>query len=620
MGVARWTLAVVVLIGAYSLISTFTPVFEGGGEGWEIQRFDVAVTVPADGYVEVTETIAVDFGSLERHGIFRDIPYLYALPDDEDRVRETRVIIRNVTDEAGAILPYQETPLGAYWRLRIGSADVLVTGRQTYVIRYEVRGALNPFDRHDELYWNVTGDRWPVPINASSATVDLEAGSITRASCYQGPAGSTEPCALPALSGTRASFRAGRALQPGEGWTIAVAFPKGAIEVPPLEYGPTPSTPSQPLDVGVRPLYLFVSAGLIAFALLKSLVIWLRFGRDRPAETDEEAPAVVEFEPPADLRPAEMAFLLNGRTSDDDVSTTIVDLAARGYISIATIDPGDDYEIVFKNIDDRLRDYEETLLDALFKEQPDRVAVSMLRSQKFYRSVATVRKQIGKRCQKLGYFLGDPEKVRERYSTRGWALIGFAVVGVIALAISLSIVGPLSAAVGEGPLNAVLGLMVVAGALAVGGVISIIFARWMPARTPKGHAAYRRVLGFRRFMEVADRSRQEFYERKGIFERYLPYAMVFGMVDRWAQVFEELGIPVVEPSYFAGVSGDAFHVAAFGSAMSSFGSSVVSAGSPPPSTSGGSGGSGFSSSSSSSSSFGGGSSGGGSGGGGGGSW
>jgi len=40
--------------------------------GWKITDFKSAVTIQDDGYVRVQETIRVDFGALERHGIFRD--------------------------------------------------------------------------------------------------------------------------------------------------------------------------------------------------------------------------------------------------------------------------------------------------------------------------------------------------------------------------------------------------------------------------------------------------------------------------------------------------------------------------------------------------------------------
>ena len=51
---------------------------------------------------------------------------------------------------------------------------------------------------------------------------------------------------------------------------------------------------------------------------------------------------------------------------------------------------------------------------------------------------------------------------------------------------------------------------------------------------------YRRCLGFREYMTVAETDRQKFYEEENIFEKYLPYAIVYDCVDKWAKAFEGL--------------------------------------------------------------------------------
>jgi uncharacterized membrane protein len=127
----------------------------------------------------------------------------------------------------------------------------------------------------------------------------------------------------------------------------------------------------------------------------------------------------------------------------------------------------------------------------------------------------------------------------------------------------------------------------------------------MPRRTGPGREVYRRILGFREYMTVAETDRQRFNEEAGIFQEYLPYSIVLGCVDRWAKVFEDLGLQPETSGWY--VSSHAFAPIAFSHSLQSFSSSMSSA---IASTPGGSGGSGFS----------GGSSGGGGGGGGGGSW
>ena len=50
------------------------------------------------------------------------------------------------------------------------------------------------------------------------------------------------------------------------------------------------------------------------------------------------------------------------------------------------------------------------------------------------------------------------------------------------------------------------------------------------------------VRGFRELFAAGEGERQEFLEQKGIFSRYLPYAIVFGMADQWARRFQALGL------------------------------------------------------------------------------
>jgi uncharacterized membrane protein len=136
------------------------------------------------------------------------------------------------------------------------------------------------------------------------------------------------------------------------------------------------------------------------------------------------------------------------------------------------------------------------------------------------------------------------------------------------------------------------------------GLLVAIGAHAMPRRTPKGTGLVRRVHGFRTVIATAETHISRWAEQENVFTRYLPYAIVFGLTDKWAKAFAGLATPPDTTWY---VSSRPFVYADFGHAMGGF--STVAAGTVA-STPGGSGGSGF----------GGGGAGGGGGGGGGGSW
>ena len=141
--------------------------------------------------------------------------------------------------------------------------------------------------------------------------------------------------------------------------------------------------------------------------------------------------------------------------------------------------------------------------------------------------------------------------------------------------------------------------------VAVFGLLLTVFAGAMPRRTAAGRQVLHRVLGFEKYVKTAETSQLAFAERANIFSAYLPYAIAFRAVDKWARAFKDLDLPAATTGWYVGSS--PFNVNTLTSQLSSFSTSTSSA---LASTPGGSGGSGFS----------GGSSGGGGGGGGGGSW
>src|SRR4029453_12748533 len=149
----------------------------------------------------------------------------------------------------------------------------------------------------------------------------------------------------------------------------------------------------------------------------------------------------------------------------------------------------------------------------------------------------------------------------------------------------------------------------------IAGLVLLFVAPRMPARTAKGTAALAQARGFREYLVTAEANQIRFEEGEDIFSRYLPFAIVFGVTERWAKVFQDLaasGAAVATPAWYVGSSyaqAGVFNYLAFGSAMNTF--STETCGSIAASTPSSSGSSGFG---------GGGFSGGGGGGGGGGSW
>ncbi|MCP5024671.1 MAG: DUF2207 domain-containing protein [Actinomycetia bacterium] len=609
-----------------------------------IRSFDAVYEVADDGSVVVTETIVYDFGFSQRRGIFRDIVVSQSYDGTYDRLYPFTLI--EVTGSSGTPTDVKLEQVDDIQRIRIGNPDIDITGAHTYVITYRLEGVLNEPDG-PELFWNAIAD-WPVPIVDARVTVT---GPVAEdATCFAGTVGSGAAC-----GGISSQDGLVRFEQPGlfafEGLTIVVGWPAGSLDVAPpvLEerwsLGRAFTPDPEKLGLGA-----VVAVGGVVLVMANA---WHR-GRDQratgsvvdlafatPGAEEQPVPlwgreeATIEFAPPESIRPGQLGVLHDEVAHTVDVSATIIDLAVRGYLRIDRLpkadfslshifsggkgsveNPTDDHRLVFLDADrGRLLAYERLLLEELeeFAEEglpayqsgsdiPDHLVrvpptggrpwlhVSEL-STKFASSMKAIKTSLYEDAVGEGWFADRPDKVRGRW-------IGLGLVAVVA-GVGLFVVAVAATTWAWAALP-----------LPIVGLLLLVTSKFMPRRTPAGTGMDHRVGGFRRFIVESEAHRAEFAERAHIFSEYLPYAMVFGVVDQWAKTFDDLSLDVSSAGgwYTGGmVGGGPFRAAAFATAVDSF---ATTASTTMVSTPGGSGSSGFS----------GGSVGGGGGGGGGGSW
>jgi len=117
-----------------------------------------------------------------------------------------------------------------YVRIRLGNPHSTISGKHIYVIAYRDEGVLALYDSLDELYWNVTGNQWGVPIEQATAIVRLPQQGIKSIACYEGFTGSQDQCQAQSTQ-TEATFSATRILEAGEGMTISLGYTKGMVPI-----------------------------------------------------------------------------------------------------------------------------------------------------------------------------------------------------------------------------------------------------------------------------------------------------------------------------------------------------------------------------------------------------
>jgi uncharacterized membrane protein YgcG len=564
--------------------------------------YRVGLQIQADGALLVTEQIAYDLGSEERHGIFRDVPVRFRYDDRYDRVYPLEVL--GVSGSPGTPVQYTLEDVDNTLPIRIGDPDQTISGQHDYTIVYRVEGTLNGFPGHDELYWNAIGGDWEVPIEQASVTVTAPA-AIGRVACYAGPVGSTRSCASSEPDGPTAAFEA-TGLGSHEGVTV-VGFPTGVVPAPRpvLE-----ERWSLVRAFSVTPDTLAMAGGVLVAVLLVLGWLFGVVGRDRRPDDGHGwlTGAMVEAVPPEQIRPAQAGLLVDEVVNPVAIPATLVDLAVRGYLRIEEDPANDDWEkpdwrlVKLKAADKDLLDYERLLLDGLFvahgrAEDAEAVWLSEL-GQDFYHRSKLLRSRLYQDAVARGWFTDYPDEVQRRWVKRGRVVTVLGAILTLGAALTT-------------------GYGLVALPILLAGPVLMVGARWMPRHTPVGAELLRRVNGFRAYLQTAGADRADPARAAGQFSPYLPYAIVFGLTEQWTRTLALVGAPAHTPWY---KSDRPYAPHRFHSRMHRFSSaSAATLTVTPPAVSGASG-FGSGGSSGGGSSGGGGYSGGGGGGGGGGSW
>jgi hypothetical protein len=535
----------------------------GAQRSLTIERFEAAVDVAADGSMLVEERIRAHFVGAW-NGLYRLIPVEYRRPGGLNYT--LRLDVLSVTDDGGGGLRYEASRERHYRKLKIWVPGA-VDATRTVVIRYRVRNGLRFFDEHDELYWNVTGDEWDVPIEAAGAIVRLPPGVTgVRAAAFQGAYGSTEPAAIE-VAPPIVRVASGRRLRFREGLTVAVGWNPGVV------HRPTPGERLADLLYSNMPLVI------PPLVLLVMWRVWRARGRD-PAL----APVAVRYEPPEGLSPAELGTLVDGKPDMRDITSTLVDLAVRGYLRIEETERGGllglfggtDYVFTLRKPESEwtpLKRHERELLRGLFDppyEAGARVELSDLKNV-FYRRLPRIRDELYGMLVDRGFYVRRPDRVR-----RGWIAIGIVSAALVAVVGSGA-----AAAQGMQPASAIL------AGVATGAIVCL-FGWFMPARTVRGTREVEQVLGFREFLARVEADRLDRLVRTPeLFERFLPYAMALGVEDRWAKAFDD--IAKQPPEWYSGRPGWTFRPSAFAHNVNRMSTTAASTLASAPRGSGGSG-------------------------------
>ncbi len=603
-------------------------------------RIDTTITVNSDSTLTVEEKQTYNYTGkytvgwrsidLNKLGSVTDVEVF----DGETGKQLERANVRPVTDTS---LP-KPSDYGKYavfkqnGRQNIEWYYNMENTTRTWILKYKVHGAIEFTKDNDRLYYNIFTD-YDVPVKNAQVKVLMPTDTGLVAGAYRTQAKKIDQT----INANQITFNS-TDFNPKEALTIDVIFPKNII------------TKTAFWKDWLISNYGYLGSTLvILLSILIALIRWIV----TEVLPKGRGTIVPQYSPPQNLPPAMAQIITSERVTPKSWVSTLIDLAVRGYVKIEedkkkSIGPNVAYFLIGLAIcaivgsvasdaykansnnsttivfiilffafwlaivlirvkksgaiglfnqeyivtktkpfsdDKTLREYEKKYLSALFtgsdmfstREMKKKRGTS--RSTQMQQNIGEARKLLLEEMDtKTDAFANKLSK--EKY-------LGIAVVAFFILAWGGGFVYEKMGEVGL-PVQPIL-LFIVAILCAIA---LIVFFKFEARLSQKGREMKEEWLGFKMYLEVAEKYRMQNLT-PDLFEKYLPYAMIFGVEKKWAKNFEAMHLPAPEWYHSAVIAGSiGGHGSVSSFSPSGFSSSFISSFSSSFSSSGGGGGGG----------------------------
>ena len=579
----------VLALGAMALFPSQAWATDDSVDSW-----DIRYTVQTDGVLHVDETLVYRFGTDSgRHGIDRLLTTREAW-DDQSDVVWTISDVQVTSPDASATVDLANIGSGRYQqlRIRIGDANETISNpTATYALSYDVTGALrtsdDPANPFDELYWDALGGTTPLVQNIT-VTVNVP-GGVTDVACFAGPVKSTDPCTSASIGPDGVATFTQASKPAGDTLTIAAKITAGLIS----DNQPHLLPRGDVADTAARNAGLATSGGTAALTAVVVAVLARRNRRDdrfvalAPGTIDESGQGIgpddhptipVSFTPP-DIPVASAGLIADGSVDPRDTTAALLSLAVRGAIQMreevsvtARGKQKDTGTIYARLVDDSvpMAPHEASLLQDVFQSTPAGEE-KLLSGQGVLAAVhAKLAKNVLGEVKQAGWYRRPPGSLVSKSASAApwikWLVFGGAAVILAVFVVLATMQSP--GAAGGWRAMVVVGPAII---LAVGGLIYMA-AVYSGQRSAVGRAYADQVAGFRQYIATAEADQIKFEEGQDIFSQYLPWAVIYGLTDRWVKVctrLVELGrLPSMAPYWYYGGTG-VFNAQSFTSSLTS---------------------------------------------------
>lgn len=466
---------------------------------------------------------------------------------DTDHDREFEITGVSAEDSDGAGLEVETEEVNGVLLVHIPTE-----GTRGVELSYRVSGTVSEVAQGVQLEWRAVG-AYSHPVETTDVIVEAPLPPEAL-SCLAGEPRSAMYCTASDMGGDAAVAHFLQAdMGPDDRLDIVVNYPPGTAEGEPILNRRWSLTSAFEITPATSSVF-----GLLLVVLVGGLVALIRIrGRDERALRKEAAEgdhAPVEagehgrlrFAPPDDVHPGQIGTLVDERVDIADLTGSVLDLAVRGYIRVEEL-PHEHFTSVdwrLVRLDgppgESLLPSEWLLLDALFGERRT-VRLSELgsagHSEDFPARLDRVREELYRDMVRLKWFSRSPNRERGVWTTAGMVLTaaGVALTGVLAVYTTAAFTGL---------------AVIIAGAAVTAG------AQYMPAKTKLGSSVFAHTMGFRDYLLSQRAQSAPPGQRVELYSRYLPYAVIFDDVDRWANILAAAAIADLSPEE---LDGDGLH-------------------------------------------------------------
>lgn len=555
--------------------------------GYHIKEWNYEAQVSKKNEWQIKETLLVNFHE-PRHGIYRSLPqyytYFHNVSPEGEKAKWTEFRYKLDIDHIHVNGARFDTEEGednlSSIVIRVGDAYKYVEGDVVYEFTYKLTYPDDRFDRYDLLFHSVLGADCNVNIEKFTFIVQFDKEipeecreKLNINSGRWGEVGNIQQ--VQATVTDHAIYGTVHDVHPNHAITLQMYLPQGFYED----------------TFKVNPIYCEIFALLSIFFAILFIYRMNSNKQDKPVR-------VVEFYPPEGISSAEVGTIIDERVDLLDITSMVPWFAHKGYLKIREVPAkkrifSTDADLELTKIKDLPVDapqYQKYIMDIFFKDK-DQLILSKMGNK--YSEIEKAKLSL------KGYFSGK-RKLTESVGGFHWLLLNWLCV-LSAILFSSAIeyadfVNAILALVGFGVpvlivtairfsrnsdifpseiVNRLLDIFCIAasifsmygyGTLVNGpdiilplglAYIMFIFAFVAAFRINRieRNTRYRqelagRLIGFRDFIDTAEKERLKMLvnENPEYFYEVLPYAMVFGLSDKWVKQFENIDLS--QPAWY----------------------------------------------------------------------